>query len=134
MMRANRNTASSLRWPVPTRKLPAKIHLTIQRDSRHCLRVRTGIKFSELSTGENGCELAQGNPVPVTPTYKPIATGFTARTGACRMKLLNLQTWSHLHRQNALSTLSDWVATCLVCLMFVGMLSAMLVVLIGEAR
>ncbi len=32
------------------------------------------------------------------------------------------------------STVGDWVATILVCLIFVGMLSAMLAALLGEAK
>ena len=50
------------------------------------------------------------------------------------MKLLTFQIRSTPGSQKRWNTVGDWIATCLVCLMFIGMLSAMLVVLIGEPK
>ena len=50
------------------------------------------------------------------------------------MKLQTIQTRSGPNAEKRWSTVGDWVATILVCLIFVGMLSAMLAALLGEAK
>lgn len=50
------------------------------------------------------------------------------------MKLQALTTRSGSGAEKGSSTVGDWVASILVCLMFIGMLSAMLAVLIGQSK
>src|SRR5215471_14560426 len=102
---------------------------------RHSPAVRSVIKFSKISRGENGASSPPGGRVPrELPLIKRLSEGFSARTGAYRVKVQTFKTRSAQDAEKKWSTVGDWVATCLVCLMFIGMLSAMLVVLIGEPR
>jgi hypothetical protein len=50
------------------------------------------------------------------------------------MKLQALRSRSRPDAEKGWSTVGDWVATVLVCLIFIGMLAAMLAVLLGEAK
>jgi hypothetical protein len=50
------------------------------------------------------------------------------------MELRGLRTGTGCGAEKKCNSVGDWVATFLVCIMFIGMLSAMLFVLIGDAR